>query len=122
MNKEIAKNVLGTELQSCCRDPLTGYFRDGYCRTDDTDSGTHVLCAIMTQEFLNYSASRGNDLITPRPQWNFPGLNPGDKWCLCVSRWLEAVDADKAPKIVLSSCHERALEYTSMQLLKNYQV
>ncbi len=122
MNKEIAKNVLGTELQSCCKDPLTGYFRDGYCRTDDTDSGTHVLCAIMTQEFLNYSASRGNDLITPRPQWNFPGLKPGDKWCLCVSRWLEAIDADKAPKILLSSCHERALEYTSMQLLKNYQV
>ncbi len=122
MEKKIAKNVLGTELKSCCNDPLTGYFRDGYCRTDETDSGTHVLCAIMTQEFLNYSASRGNDLITPRPQWNFPGLKPGDKWCLCVSRWLEAVDADKAPKILMSCSHERALEYTSLELLKKYEV
>jgi hypothetical protein len=122
MDKKISKNVLGTELKSCCNDPLTGYFRDGYCRTDETDSGTHVLCAIMTQEFLNYSASRGNDLITPRPQWNFPGLKPGDKWCLCVSRWLEAVDADKAPKILLNCCHERALEYTALELLKNYEV
>lgn len=120
--KETARNVLGTELNSCCKDPITGYFRDGYCRTDDTDSGTHVICAIMTQEFLNYSASRGNDLITPRPQWDFPGLKAGDKWCLCVSRWLEAVDVDKAPRILLHSCHERALQYASLELLKRYQL
>lgn len=113
-------NVLGKPLKSCCTDPETGYFRDGFCRTADEDRGTHVICAIVTEEFLQFSASKGNDLMTPIPHWSFPGLKPGDKWCLCVSRWLEAVEAGKAPKIILEACHQKALKYTSLALLRRY--
>jgi uncharacterized protein (DUF2237 family) len=115
------KNVLGTELQPCCMNPLTGYFRDGLCRTMAQDTGTHVVCAIMTSSFLNFTKLQGNDLVTPRPEWQFPGLKPGDKWCLCISRWLEAEANNCAPEIVLEATHEKALEFTSIELLRHYE-
>ncbi|MGF1559709.1 MAG: DUF2237 family protein [Flavobacteriaceae bacterium] len=116
--KKIPKNVLGEPLQSCCFEPRTGFYRDGFCRTGEEDLGTHVVCAIMTETFLEFTKSRGNDLSTPIPQWDFPGLRPGDKWCLCVLRWLEAEKSGKAPKVVLEATHEKALEYTSLKVLK----
>ncbi len=116
------KNVLGGELESCCFEPLTGYFRDGYCRTDWMDSGTHTVCAIMTEEFLTYTKSQGNDLSTPFPQFNFPGLEPGDKWCLCASRWLEAHHAGYAPKVNLKATHEKTLSIVGIEILKTYGV
>ncbi len=119
MNNEL-KNVLGTPLQACCFQPKTGYFRDGFCRTIQEDTGSHVICAVMTEEFLKYTKSRGNDLSTPKPEWDFPGLKLGDKWCLCALRWVEAEKADKAPKVVLEACHEKALQYVSLELLKKY--
>ncbi|MFW6350981.1 MAG: DUF2237 family protein [Bacteroidota bacterium] len=109
------KNIFGEPLKSCCTKPLTGYFRDGYCRTDEKDNGRHVVCAIVTTEFLKFSKSRGNDLITPMPQYDFPGLKPGDKWCLCALRWKEALDAGCAPKVVLEATDEKALEYITME-------
>ena len=116
----MATNVLGTTLQSCCFDPKTGYFRDGYCKTRVDDVGTHVVCAVMTQEFLTFTKSRGNDLETPFPQYDFPGLKPGDKWCLCVLRWKEALDAGFAPPIVLESTHKVALKYVTLEDLKSH--
>ena len=113
-------NVLGKPLETCSCDPMTGYFRDGICNTDANDVGTHVVCAVVTQEFLEYSRSRGNDLIKPVPQWNFPGLKPGDKWCLCVSRWKQAVKADVAPLVDLNATHQLALKYVSLELLQEY--
>ena len=89
MIKNNELNILGTALELCCEDPKTGYFRDGFCRTTQEDSGTHILCAVVTQEFLDYTKSQGNDLSTPMPQWNFPGLKSGSKWCLCIDRWLD---------------------------------
>lgn len=114
---EIPKNVLGGVLQSCCFAPKTGFYRDGFCKTGEEDQGTHVVCAILTEEFLQFTKSRGNDLSTPLPQWNFPGLKSGDKWCLCILRWLEAVKVGKAPKIVLEATHEKALEHASLAVL-----
>lgn len=114
-------NVLGTSLQACCEDPATGYFRDGYCKTMAQDSGTHIVCAIMTTEFLTYTKNKGNDLSTPIPHWQFPGLVEGSKWCLCISRWLEAEKAGVAPPIILESTLYKALEYTTLDLLKNYE-
>jgi len=114
------KNVFGEALQSCCNDPLTGYFRDGYCRTDASDRGTHTVCAVLTKEFLEFSKSRGNDLMTPRPEYQFPGLQPGDKWCLCALRWKEAFDAGLAPKVVLEATNEKTLEYIPMSDLVEY--
>ena len=111
------KNIFGEELQICCTNPMTGYFRDGSCRTITEDTGTHTVCAIMTEEFLNFSASRGNNLITPAPYYQFPGLKPGDKWCLCVSRWVEAEKVGKAPKLILEATHEKTLEYTTLDTL-----
>jgi uncharacterized protein len=116
----MATNVLGTELQACCFDPKTGYFRDGYCKTRMDDVGTHVVCAVVTQEFLTFTKSRGNDLETPFPQYDFPGLKPGDKWCLCVLRWKEAFDAGFAPPVVLESTHKVALKYVTLEDLKNH--
>ena len=112
------RNVLGTELECCCTDPVTGYFRDGYCRTDPTDSGHHFVCAEMTAEFLEFSLSRGNDLITAQPEYDFPGLKPGDRWCLCVERWVEALEAGYAPPIFLEATYAGALEYVSMSELE----
>ncbi|GAA3515083.1 DUF2237 domain-containing protein [Aquimarina addita] len=115
-------NVLGTVLQSCCEDPKTGYFRDGFCRTIQEDTGTHIVCSIMTQEFLDYTKSRGNDLSTPIPYWNFPGLTVGSTWCLCINRWLEAERAGKAPNVILKATHQKALEYISLEMLQKYEV
>ncbi|MFZ3376140.1 MAG: DUF2237 domain-containing protein [Chthoniobacterales bacterium] len=112
------RNVLGTELECCCSHPVTGYFRDGYCRTDATDVGHHFVCAEMTVEFLEFSARRGNDLITAIPEYDFPGLKPGDRWCLCVERWCEALEADCAPPVVLEATYAGALEYVSLSELK----
>lgn len=114
------KNVFGEPLETCCTSPMTGYFRDGLCRTVSQDTGTHTVCAVMTTEFLSFSASRGNDLITPLPFYQFPGLKTGDKWCLCVTRWLQAEKAGKAPKIILEATHERTLEYVPLARLIPY--
>ena len=107
-------NIFGEPLISCCNDPLTGYFRDGYCKTDASDRGSHTVCAVMTDEFLTFSRSRGNDLITPRPEFQFPGLKPGDKWCLCALRWKEAFEAGVAPLVVLEATNEKTLEYVNI--------
>ena len=107
-------NIFGEPLISCCNDPLTGYFRDGYCKTDASDRGSHTVCAVMTDEFLTFSRSRGNDLITPRPEFQFPGLKPGDKWCLCALRWKEAFEAGFAPLVVLEATNEKTLEYVNI--------
>lgn len=101
---------------------MTGFYRDGACHTGPEDQGTHVVCARVTQDFLEYSRSRGNDLMTPRPMFQFPGLKPGDKWCLCVSRWYEAYQAGVAPAVVLSATHEKALEVVSLNTLKAFAV
>ena len=111
------KNVFGEPLQICCTKPMTGYFRDGLCRTISEDRGTHTVCAIMTNDFLAFSALQGNDLITPMPYYEFPGLKEGDKWCLCASRWVEAEKAGKAPKLILEATHEKTLEYTTIDTL-----
>jgi len=121
MLKSNELNVLGTVLEPCCTEPATGYFRDGYCRTIQEDSGTHILCAIVTQEFLDFTKSRGNDLSTPMPHWSFPGLKPGSKWCLCISRWLEAERSGNAPYVVLEATHQKALDYTTLELLQKYE-
>ena len=113
-------NVFGTPLQCCCTSPMTGFFRDGFCKTTKDDYGTHTVCAIVTKEFLEHSASKGNDLITPIPQWNFPGLKPGDKWCLCISRWLQTEKVGKAPFIILEATHIKSLQYTSLEHLVKY--
>ena len=112
------KNVLGGELESCCTSPMTGYFRDGHCRTDDGDQGSHTVCARMTDEFLAFSKRTGNDLSTPHPEFGFPGLKAGDKWCVCVARWEDAFLAGVAPRIVLAATHERALDVVELEELK----
>ena len=114
------KNVFGEPLKICCTAPMTGYFRDGLCRTITEDTGTHTVCAVMTNDFLRFSASRGNDLISPMPYFQFPGLKEGDKWCLCVSRWIEAEKAGKAPSLVLEATHEKTLEYAPLEMLVKY--
>ena len=122
MSREIKKNVLGGVLQSCCHSPKTGYFRDGFCRTDDTDLGSHVICAEVTAGFLEFSKSRGNDLSTPRPEYNFPGLLPGDRWCLCALRWKEAWEEGVAPAVILEACDEAALKYVPLNILKEFAI
>ncbi|MEL6107360.1 MAG: DUF2237 domain-containing protein [Planctomycetota bacterium] len=116
----MAKNVLGTDLATCGTDPMTGYFRDGCCNTGATDVGLHVVCSVMTAEFLEFSKSRGNDLSTPNPMYEFPGLNPGDRWCLCAARWKEAYDAGMAPSVVLDATHISALEFASLEQLQEH--
>ena len=113
----MAKNVLGTELAGCSDEPLTGFYRDGCCNTGETDVGVHVVCAEMTGEFLEFGASRGNDLSTPAPQYGFPGLKPGDRWCLCAMRWEEARRAGVAPPIVMDATHIHALEFVEFEHL-----
>ncbi|WP_333278097.1 MULTISPECIES: DUF2237 family protein [unclassified Microcoleus] len=115
-----ATNVLGTKLETCCTSPMTGYYRDGKCNTGGGDLGAHTVCAQMTEDFLKYTKSRGNDLSTPVPEFNFPGLNPGDCWCLCASRWKEAMDAGCAPLVVLAATHALTLEYVSLDELKHH--
>lgn len=116
------KNVLGGELKECSRSPLTGFYRDGCCNTGADDRGMHILCAQMTEEFLSFSQTRGNDLITPKPVFHFPGLQPGDKWCLCVARWIEAWDAGMAPPVDLEATHISVLEFVSLEELKKYAI
>lgn len=115
-------NVLGGELQACSYSPLTGYFRDGCCHSDGRDAGRHVVCARMTDDFLRYSFSLGNDLITPRPEYRFYGLKPGDSWCLCANRWLEAALAGHAPPVVLESTHVSALQVIDLATLERHKV
>lgn len=117
---DVARNVLGTDLVPCSYDPLTGYFRDGCCHTDMHDLGSHVVCAIVTDEFLEFSRSRGNDLSTPRPEYRFAGLEDGDRWCLCALRWKEALAAGVAPAVVLECTHARALEFVGLEQLQEY--
>jgi uncharacterized protein (DUF2237 family) len=116
------KNVLGGDLESCCTDPMTGFYRDGYCKTGPDDSGRHTICIVATNEFLAYSKSAGNDLSTPMPQYGFAGLKPGDRWCLCASRWKEALDAGAAPQVVLEATHAVTLHVVSLDDLKKYAV
>lgn len=113
-----SKNVLGTALESCCTSPMTGFYRDGMCQTGPQDRGVHVVCAELTEAFLSYTKAQGNDLSTPQPLYNFPGLNPGDKWCLCAARWKEAMEDGVAPPVVLASTHEAALKYVSLETLQ----
>ncbi|MEO0588365.1 MAG: DUF2237 domain-containing protein [Planctomycetota bacterium] len=112
------RNVVGEALEPCGTDPMTGFFRDGCCRTGPDDAGVHTVCAVMTDAFLRFSASRGNDLITPRPEYHFPGLREGDRWCLCADRWLEADEAGCAPPVVLAATHEATLRTVPMDRLR----
>lgn len=116
------KNVLGTDLEICNESPMTGFFRDGCCNTNNLDTGSHTVCVIVTKEFLEFSKSQGNDLSTPRPEFDFPGLNPGDGWCLCAARWLEAEREGFAPRVKLLSTNEKALEIIKLEKLKSYQI
>lgn len=120
MTPKPATNVLGTALVPCSYDPLTGWYRDGCCRTDEHDLGSHVICARVTVEFLNVQFERGNDLITPRPEMRFRGLKPGDRWCVCALRWKEALRAGCAPPVVLESTHERALQFVTLAQLQEH--
>jgi uncharacterized protein (DUF2237 family) len=112
------RNILGTALRDCCHNPKTGYYRDGFCRAQADDIGNHSVCAVMTEEFLEFSASSGNDLTTPRPEFGFPGLKPGDQWCLCASRWTDALEAGVAPPVILESCSQAALEEVKLKDLE----
>ena len=116
----MAKNVLGEDIVSCSRDPMTGFYRDGTCRTGPGDHGLHCVCAEVSAEFLEFSRARGNDLSTPRPEFAFPGLKPGDRWCLCVLRWKEAMDAGVAPRVVLEATHRSALEFVDLADLREH--
>ena len=116
------KNVLGTELQMCSTDPITGFYRDGCCRTGADDVGLHLVCTEVTDEFLAFSKSRGNDLSTPNPAYQFPGLQSGDRWCLCASRWKEALEAGAPPQVVLEATHAVTLHIVSLDELKKYAV
>jgi uncharacterized protein (DUF2237 family) len=121
LSDQIQKNVISTPLKLCCLQPITGFYRDGYCRTGPNDLGTHVVAATVTQEFLDFTKSRGNDLQTPRPEYNFPGLKAGDKWCLCALRWKEAQEAGVAPPIDLEATNVKALDFIPLNTLKKYQ-
>lgn len=118
--REHARNVLGDRLQSCSEAPVTGFYRDGCCNTGPDDFGLHTVCTLMTAEFLEFSRARGNDLSTPMPEMGFPGLKPGDRWCLCAARWKEALDAGMAPRVFLTATHEATLEVVSLEDLKKY--
>jgi len=114
-----AMNVLGTPLVPCSYDPLTGYYRDGCCNTEVHDHGSHVICAKVTQAFLDFSVAQGNDLVTPRPEYRFAGLKAGDRWCLCATRWRDAFQAGVAPPVILNCTHERALSFVSLAQLQS---
>jgi uncharacterized protein (DUF2237 family) len=116
------KNVLGGDLESCCTDPMTGFYRDGYCKTGPDDTGRHTICILATDEFLAFSKEAGNDLTTPMPQYAFPGLKGGDKWCLVAMRWQQALEAGMAPQVVLRATHESALQFVDLEDLKQYAV
>ncbi len=117
----IDRNVYGEPLVPCSFDPLTGFMRDGCCRAEESDLGAHLVCTVMTEDFLAFSVSRGNDLVTPRPEWQFAGLQAGDQWCLCLSRWLEALAEGCAPMVVLESTHQGVLDHVSLDVLKRFE-
>ncbi len=118
----MAKNVLGTDLQSCCTDPLTGFYRNGVCETGQEDLGMHTVCVRMTDDFLQFAKDQGNDLITPAPQYGFPGLKEGDQWCCCLGTVVDAIKAGRAPKIILEATHMMALEFVNLSTLKQHAV
>jgi uncharacterized protein (DUF2237 family) len=118
----VQRNVLGGPLGVCSDRPVTGFFRDGCCNTSDEDIGMHTVCVVMTDEFLAFSQMRGNDLSTPHPEFGFPGLKAGDRWCLCAARWREALEAGAAPRVVLNATNETTLEIVSLEMLKRYAV
>jgi hypothetical protein len=118
--KDADRNVLGEALATCSTQPMTGFYRDGCCSTGATDHGRHVICAEVTAEFLAFSKARGNDLTTPRPEFRFPGLKPGDRWCLCALRWMEAYEAGCPPKVALQASHEAALKHAPFEALKRH--
>lgn len=118
MTESTQLNVFGEPLEVCCQDPMTGFFRDRFCHTDDRDAGVHTVCARVTVDFLQFSKAAGNDLSTPRPEFGFPGLVDGDGWCLCAGRWREAYDAGKAPGVYLRRTHQRTLEVVPLEWLK----
>ncbi len=120
MHRQPDRNVVGGSLVSCSTNPLTGFFRDGCCATGEDDLGSHTVCAVVSAEFLEFSRIAGNDLSTPRPEWGFPGLKPGDRWCVCAERWLEAHRAGCAAPVVLGATHERALEVVPIETLLAY--
>ena len=122
IDMKAAKNVLGEDLELCCTDPMTGYYRDGFCNTGMDDRGSHVVCAVMTQEFLDFTKARGNDLCTAVPAYRFPGLKAGDKWCLCALRWREAMVEGVAPPVVLASTHQKALQYIRLKDLEAHSL
>jgi uncharacterized protein len=119
---ESPRNVFGGRLEDCSVRPLTGFFRDGCCNTGSEDIGSHTVCVVMTDEFLKFSKSRGNDLSTPMPEFGFPGLKAGDRWCLCAPRWQEAFEAGQAPRVVLRATHEAALQYCELANLKRHAI
>lgn len=118
----MGKNVFGEALISCSENPVTGFYRDGCCETGPEDAGVHTVCAVMTEEFLAFSKEQGNDLSTPRPEFGFAGLKPGDRWCLCAARWVEAYRAGRAPEVVLEATHEHTLEYVALKELVKFAV
>ena len=122
MEKDVSVNVLGGALQPCSTRPMTGFFRDGHCNTCAADQGSHTVCAVMTEEFLAFSKYVGNDLSTPRPEFNFAGLKPGDKWCLCASRFLQAHEEGCAPQVDLAATHRRALDIVPIIVLEGYAI
>ena len=119
---EKQKNVFGEEIETCCESPITGFFRDGFCHTDDTDEGVHTICVSMTEDFLEFSKSKGNDLSTPRPEFNFPGLKEGDGWCLCAERWVEAYEVSMAPKLYIKITNLRTLDIVPLEILKKFAI
>ena len=122
MSEEDQLNIFNEPLEACSFDPVTGFFRSGCCETSEQDTGSHTVCAIMTDEFLKFSKLKGNDLSTPVPAFDFPGLNPGDRWCLCAARWLEAYEAGSAPSIIARATHRRALEIIPMEVMKEFSL
>ena len=119
---EKQKNVFGEEIETCCESPITGFFRDGFCHTDETDEGVHTICVSMTEDFLEFSKSKGNDLSTPRPEFNFPGLKEGDGWCLCAERWVEAYEVSMAPKLYIKRTNLRTLDIVPLDILKKFAI
>jgi uncharacterized protein (DUF2237 family) len=115
-----ARNVLGGELEECGTDPVTGFYRDGCCTSGPEDVGSHTVCCVVTPDFLDHQRTVGNDLLTPRPEWNFPGLTPGDRWCVVATRWLQAHEDGSAAPVILAATHERALETIPLEVLRQY--
>ena len=122
MTEKIQLNIFSEEIEDCSCDPMTGFFRNGCCETSDHDAGSHTVCALMNKEFLEFSSSRGNDLINPVPAFHFPGLNPGDRWCLCANRWLEAYEAGATPHIIAKATNIKALEIIEIEQIKEFAI